>query len=557
MPLSRLENFLINTDGNILYVNPSDLDATDSFDNRGNSLTRPFVTLQRALIEAARFAYQQGEKNDRFDKTTILLYPGIHLIDNRPGYYIEEGTSSNAVYKELNVDGDPVPVSFPNLDLSPSTNFDVSNSANVLYKFNSVHGGVIIPKGTSIVGMDLRKTKIKPLYVPDAADVNVDPSAIFRVTGGCYFWQFSIFDADRAVYYNRDFSKKQHQSKSHHKVTVFEYADGVNKETITQLTDLEMYYFKLMNAYNESVGDVRRIANYPVNKDFQPNNPEFRIVGLLRDSDLPIVTVKAQGSVAEISTKNKHELNVDDSVYIAGVSSSLYNGGFVVSGITSERTFTYNLPSTPNQLTLAAGDAKVIIETDNVDGASPYIFNLSLRSVYGMNGMHADGSKATGFKSMVVAQYTGIGLQKDDNAFVLYDKSTDLYQLQSSIADETKKPLHTNQDAIYRYSYRNAHVKASNDSIIQAVSVFAIGFAEHFIADRGADQSITNSNSNFGAKSLVSTGFRKDSFARDNNGYVINLPSHNDSGICHKEVTQDANGGNQRWIYTAQYEMKY
>ena len=79
MPLSRLENFLINTDGNILYVNPSDLDATDSFDNRGNSLTRPFVTLQRALIEAARFAYQIGPKNDRFDKTTILIYPGCLL----------------------------------------------------------------------------------------------------------------------------------------------------------------------------------------------------------------------------------------------------------------------------------------------------------------------------------------------------------------------------------------------------------------------------------------------------------------------------------------------
>ena len=523
MPLSRLENFLINTDGNILYVNPSDLDATDSFDNRGNSLTRPFVTLQRALIEAARFAYQFGNNNDRFDKTTILLYPGIHLIDNRPGYYIDDAGSGNPVYKEIDVNGDVATVSFPNIDLSPTTIFDISNSTNVLYKFNSVNGGVIIPKGTSIVGMDLRKTKIKPLYVPDATDTSVPSTAIFRVTGGCYFWQFSIFDADRAVYYNRDYGKKQHQSKSHHKVTVFEYADGVNKETITQLTDLEMYYFKLMNAYNESVGDVRRIANYPVNKDFQPNNPEFRIVGLLRDSDLPIVTVKAQGSVAEISTKNKHELNVDDSVYIAGVSSSLYNGGFVVAGITSERTFTYNLPSTPNQLTLAPGDAKVIIETDNVDGASPYIFNLSLRSVYGMNGMHADGSKATGFKSMVVAQYTGIGLQKDDNAFVLYDKSTDLYQIQSSIADEGKKPLHTNQDAIYRYSYRNAHVRASNDSIIQAVSVFAIGFAEHFVADRGADQSITNSNSNFGAKSLVSVGFRRDSFRRDNNGYVTHI----------------------------------
>ena len=29
--------------------------------------------------------------------------------------------------------------------------------------------------------------------------------------------------------------------------------------------------------------------------------------------------------------------------------------------------------------------------------------------------------KATGFKSMVVAQYTGIGLQKDDKAFVKYN----------------------------------------------------------------------------------------------------------------------------------------
>ena len=40
-----------------------------------------------------------------------------------------------------------------------------------------------------------------------------------------------------------------------------------------------------------------------------------------------------------------------------------------------------------------------------------------------MCGLHADGSKATGFKSMVVAQYTGIGLQKDDNAFVRYNTS--------------------------------------------------------------------------------------------------------------------------------------
>ena len=38
-----------------------------------------------------------------------------------------------------------------------------------------------------------------------------------------------------------------------------------------------------------------------------------------------------------------------------------------------------------------------------------------------MNGMHTDGSKATGFRSMVVAQFTAVSLQKDTNAFVKYN----------------------------------------------------------------------------------------------------------------------------------------
>ena len=44
-----------------------------------------------------------------------------------------------------------------------------------------------------------------------------------------------------------------------------------------------------------------------------------------------------------------------------------------------------------------------------------------------MNGMHADGSKATGFRSMVVTQFTGIGLNKDDKAFVIFNE--ELHQL--------------------------------------------------------------------------------------------------------------------------------
>ena len=285
MPLSRLENFLVNTDGNILYVNPSDLDATDSFDNKGNSLTRPFVSIQRALLEAARFSYQTGEKNDRYDKTTILLYPGTHYIDNRPGYYIENNAGSVRYYDvNKNTISDV-------LELTNNSNFDLNNAANILYKFNSVDGGAVIPKGTSIVGLDLRKTKVKPLYVPNPEDITMERAALFRVTGGCYFWQFSIFDADKSVYYSKDFSQKGTFKKSHHKLTCFEYADGINAKDLTGITDLAMYYYKVMNAYGDDTGN-REITDYPGSTDFEPNSPEYKIVGDLSSDAITIEKIK-------------------------------------------------------------------------------------------------------------------------------------------------------------------------------------------------------------------------------------------------------------------------
>ena len=49
------------------------------------------------------------------------------------------------------------------LDLTLDTVFDLTQKDNDLYKFNSVNGGVIVPSGTSIVGLDLRKTKLHTL----------------------------------------------------------------------------------------------------------------------------------------------------------------------------------------------------------------------------------------------------------------------------------------------------------------------------------------------------------------------------------------------------------
>ncbi len=146
MPLSRLDNFLKNVRGNIIYVDPNSLDGTDSITNQGNSLARPFKSIQRALVESSRLSYQKGLDNDRFEKTTIMLAPGEHFVDNRPGW-IPDG-SNNYRLRNGTVSSD-----FSGFDVY--SNFEIKNVNNQLYKLNSISGGIIIPRGTSIVGQDL------------------------------------------------------------------------------------------------------------------------------------------------------------------------------------------------------------------------------------------------------------------------------------------------------------------------------------------------------------------------------------------------------------------
>jgi hypothetical protein len=528
MPLSRLDNFIKNTRGNILYVNPNDLDSTDSIENQGNSLARPFKTIQRALIEASRFSYQKGLENDRFGKTTILLYPGEHVVDNRPGWIPESGSSFRLRNGTVSSD-------FSQWDLS--TNFDLTSVNNALYKLNSIYGGIILPRGTSIVGLDLRKTKIRPKYVPNPENDNIERSALFRVTGGCYLWQFSMFDGDPNGVVYKDYTTNTFVPNfSHHKLTCFEYADGVNDVTISDAfisgstgeytrTDLDMYYEKVGLVYGPSSG--REIEpDYPSSGlDIQPKIDEYRIVGPT-GGDVGISSIRAgdgDTSTTIITVTTSTALSgadVDTAIQVTGITASGYNGQYVISDVVSSTEFKYQVSSAPlNALPTTTG-SKVNLAVDTVSSSSPYIFNCSLRSVYGMCGMFADGDKATGFKSMVVAQFTGIGLQKDDNAFVKYDQTSGTYK-DSTYAGNAN--IHSDSLAIYKPTYSNYHIKCNNNAVLQIVSVFAIGYAEHFVAESGGDQSITNSNSNFGAKSLIAHGFRRDAFSRDDVGYITHI----------------------------------
>ena len=501
MALTRLKNIITSRTGRIIYVNPDDFDASDAFDNRGNSALRPYKTLQRAFLEVARFSYRVGLSNDEFDAFSIYLYPSEYVVDNRPGI---------ADYNQIQ-------------PFNENTNFDLTSPSNELFKFNSTRGGVVVPRGCSVVGSDLRRTKITPKYVPYptvqgslgiTASNEPVPAGIFKLTGGCYFWQMSFFDGDNTGVYYRDDLSQIAPNFSHHKLTCFEFAN---------VEDLELYYQKISKGY----AVIPDTSGIPSQDQMQARIEENRIVGPISD-EFAVSQIIRNGQTAtaftvdELGNPKNHGFSVGVAVNISGVTGPtdqdalLYNGSFLVTSAQGNQ-FTYQMSAEPSGNALGS-NVLVKVEIDTVDSASPYVFNCSLRSVWGINGMSADGSQATGFKSMVVAQFTGISLQKDDRAFVLYNQTTGAYEPQAAGSG-----AHINGLAKYRKGWRHRHIYASNDAFIQVVSVFAVGFGDHFFADSGGDLSITNSNSNFGNTSLRSKGFKAAAFTKDKAGQITHV----------------------------------
>ena len=554
MSLTRLKNIITSRTGRIIYVNPDDFDASDAIDNRGNSALRPFKSLQRAFLEVARFSYRVGLSNDEFDAFSIMLYPAEYVVDNRPGEVLYTNVAP----------------------IDENSNLDLTSPNNVLYKYNSVEGGIIVPRGCSLVGTDLRRTKIIPKYVPypttyAAKGINnesqVPPrTAIFKVTGGTYFWQFSFFDgAEEGVYFKPDSVETIPPKFSHHRLTCFEFADGLNSlstlitdgtvpnadysavANILERTDLEIYYQKISKAF----ATIPDTSGDPTADQIQARVEENRIVGPISD-EYRVLQITRNGQTAtavtvdEFDNPRDHGFSVGVNINVSGVTGStgpqseadagIYNGSFTVTSA-SGNVFTYQMTSEPSGNAVGS-NITVKTEIDTVDSASPYAFNLSLRSVWGMNGMHANGAKATGFKSMVVAQFTGLSLQKDDRAFVRYNASTGNYDVATA-----GDGAHLDGFAEYRKGWGHEHIKCSNDSFIQAVSVFAVGYQGHFTALSGGDMSITNSNSNFGNTALRSAGFKKKAFSKDKAGAITHIIPPKALNVISTSAT-GANGAN-------------
>jgi hypothetical protein len=410
----------------ILYVNPytgSDVfvggefvgDSATTLERRisnqrlecGYTEARPFKTINRAAIEAAiitsREYFSQSPDAQIKALVTIQLSSGEHIVGNGSGVPLSDG--------------------FNQLD-------NVELSLDELQRFNTpdglagsdAPGAVILPRGCSLISLDLRKTVIRPDSLPANAieDENPDYSnrrSIFKVTGGGY-------------YYGLTFKDSPTNNETHHLLHCFEFA---------------------------------------------------------REAELDLLYQKALASFSA-----------------AGIGPSF--------GRTEEVEFQIVGPKPLDP----------IEETDTVNSASPYIYNCSIRSTFGLAGIFANGGEVrddNGFRSMVTAQFTGVSLQRDLRCWEVYD-GNEWVDLSGSVFTEADYQRYIEADPNnirMKIRKRSFHVRAVNDSIIQEVSVFAIGQGIHHQAERGGELTVTNSNSNFGGCAALAQGFRRESQQFDSN----------------------------------------
>ena len=348
----------------------------------GYTAARPFQSISRACVEAAiisSYDYLDLSPAPCGDLISIVLAPGVYEVDNGDGSATSDAWADGST---------------PN--------------AAALEKFNAPTGGIILPRGASLVSLDLRKTIIRPKSVPAFANEQADLSnrkPIFRVTGGSYVYGLTFMDQTGS-------------SDSHHLLDCFQFCSEAQ---------LDSFYTKVRQAVGTTAGID---SSYAVSR-----KTEYEIVGPQPDS----------------------------------------------------------------------GQTKT---TDTVQSSSPYIYNCSVRSTLGLCGITADGSAVPdSFKSVVIAQYTGVSLQKDMRCWQHYsggDPGTWSNYAQSEYSDFIDEDPNNVRMDPRRLSH---HVRAVNDAVIQEVSVFAIGQGVHHLAQSGGSLTVTNSNSNFGGVAALAKGF--------------------------------------------------
>lgn len=147
---------------------------------------------------------------------------------------------------------------------------------------------------------------------------------------------------------------------------------------------------------------------------------------------------------------------------------------------------------------------------DTTGSASFYILNVGIRSERGLCGALMDGSKVTGLRSMVTAQFTNTSNQRTLSCWQIYSGGSWVtpanYQAMIDASPDSRR---------MKPGRRSFHIRPINGAFVQTVSVFSIGVGIHNWTQTGGELDATNGNTSFGGVAALAEGYRSAAFTID------------------------------------------
>lgn len=519
--------------GYVVFVAPEFPGSTDSILNDGQAL--PFQTLTRAILELSKITINAilggSTPASENSKYTIYFAPSRVTANNGPGTTVFDF----------------------NVDFSTSPYDEVTTTQ--LTQFNSPTGGIIVPRGISIVGLDLKKCIISPTYVPHYKnpaypsgvdqDFNQPITSILKWTGNTYLNNFSILDkvdsrditriestsSGEAIFY----SSRPHGLEVADRVTVT-FSSKVNQTTGT-FQDGEYYAYPIdtFSFYLQTAPDSIFI--------------EYSAIPTITGSVSTILYVENQLRSAHRLRGSLNATVGELADYYTKVQKAFpdYFGGQVTDGAA--------LVSQAEYVIVAPTDSPYPdnLEVNTTKNSSAYANSVNLRSNYGMCWGEVIGSQLEGFKSLIANECTSVSLQTDPAAYEVYTTilnpitnvseqkwwslaratflSLPLDERPGSIDSVTVAAqldlLNQTKIKNIRYYYQNLETdnnenigivnveedfrhfgfRVRDGAYAQLQSIYTIGCAVGVWALNGGYVSLTNSTSNFGSVAIKSEGF--------------------------------------------------
>lgn len=418
-----------------VFVAPDFPEASDSLANDGQSI--PFVTINRAVLEVTKRIIL--EANSGFSNGTnrylIVLAPSRHCVINGPGSSLSEfSVNFNDPYTEV--------------------------TQAALQQFNSeVDGGVILPRGVSIIGLDLKKCEVHPVYVPKYTHPafpanyqqvpggpiyqNQPLGSIFKWTGNTYVSNFNNLDKlDNRVVSSitRDpntdvaiFRSPRPHGLDYNDFVRVDYTNDADQAGATFaegtyfVNPLNSYEFELApTSWTSTTAPSPVLASTLPAAFFPPldaGRAKFNV------SNIYPYYIPQDGVSYELSNYSHHRLSVfrnaserDLNEFYSKVQIAFPTlfGGAVNKNVAvpSEHQIVADAQNLYPQNLLA----------NSVDNSSPYANMVNHRSNYGMANIDADGTIVSGFKSVIVNSATAVILQKDPAPYEIYADSDQVWR---------------------------------------------------------------------------------------------------------------------------------